>query len=353
MSVSGYRCSNERRDQLITVIQSKLASYCSEKPVTFLEPNRPGPPSSRASRTTPHYILIPVHLTLGTATGDSLPPTSWSKDACHVESRINHESYGEVEEKLRSPLKLGGDADRRSEDDGLLEVEVGATYTRDNLRFSDIHTSTKDATLAIPHVKDPLPVTLAEMDAEFLHFIAQKELNLAVHEAELLELKRKWERIVNRGFGKSLSPGDANTHSTSPNGSLLLASSPSPSSSQSHTTPNFPLSGVLSPTATTPGAAVVFEGIKEGIQGVSMLIAAGLESIVQVNAADVATDKTPEQSNPIPFRLGSAPHKQHQRKANGHIYVHGQNESQSSSSTAVSAVSSGTFSLSLSSPSRL
>ncbi|KAF9559426.1 hypothetical protein CPC08DRAFT_763303 [Agrocybe pediades] len=232
----------------------------------------------------------------------------------------------------------------------LLEVHEPEHFQHPESENWDYDWDSWDVEPALDDADKP-PVTLAEKHAELLHFIAQKESKclelrsqLAVHEAELLGLKQKWERIVNRGFGKSLSPGDANMLSTSPNGSLLLPSSPSPSQSQSHTTPNFPLSGVLSPAATTPGAAVVFEGIKEGVQGVSRLIAAGLESIVQVNAADVATDKTPEQSNAIPFRLGSAPQKQHQRKANGHIYGHGQNESQSSSSTAVSAISSGTFS---------
>ncbi|KAF4616703.1 hypothetical protein D9613_008804 [Agrocybe pediades] len=289
-------------------------------------------------------------------------PSNGGHDHSPLTSTFDQQGSNEV---LRSPLGLGVDVKWNSGaglsrssslgggGGGRGSSSRGAGTPRTTTRFSDSHTSTsaKDATSTTPHVKDRPPVTLAEKHAELLHFIAQKESKclelrsqLAVHEAELLELKRKWERIVNRGFGKSLSPGDTNTHSTSPNGSLLLASSPSPSSSQSHTTPNFPLSGVLSPTATTPGAAVVFEGIKEGVQGVSRLIAAGLESIVQVNAADGTSDKTPEQSNPIPFRLGSAPQKQHQRKANGHIYGHGQNESQSSSSTAVSAISSGAFS---------
>ncbi|KAF9552359.1 hypothetical protein CPC08DRAFT_754792 [Agrocybe pediades] len=289
-------------------------------------------------------------------------PSNGSHDHSPLTSTFDRRGSNEV---LRSPLGLGVDVNWNSGaglsrssslgggGGGRGSSSRGAGTPRTTTRFSDSHTSTsaRDATPTTPHIKDRPPVTLAEKHAELLHFIAQKESKclelrsqLAVHEAELLELKRKWERIVNRGFGKSLSPGDANILSTSPNGSLLLASSPSPSASQSNATPNFPLSGVLSPTTTTPGAAVVFEGIKEGVQGVSRLIAAGLESIVQVNAADVATDKTPEPTNPIPFRLGSAPQKQHQRKANGHIYGHGQNESQSSSSTAVSAISSGAFS---------
>ncbi|KAG6856325.1 hypothetical protein H0H87_005526 [Tephrocybe sp. NHM501043] len=83
------------------------------------------------------------------------------------------------------------------------------------------------------------PLTLVEKHSELLHFIAQKEAKclelrsqLAAHEAELIQLKRKWERIVNRGFMDS------------------------PSSSQAN--------------------GAVLEGIVEGVQGVGRFIAAGL-----------------------------------------------------------------------------
>ncbi|KAI6021209.1 hypothetical protein EDC04DRAFT_373494 [Pisolithus marmoratus] len=53
--------------------------------------------------------------------------------------------------------------------------------------------------------KEREPLTLVEKHADLLHFIAQKERKclelreqLAVHENELAELKRKWERIINR-----------------------------------------------------------------------------------------------------------------------------------------------------------
>ncbi|KAG6877556.1 hypothetical protein C0993_006053 [Termitomyces sp. T159_Od127] len=51
------------------------------------------------------------------------------------------------------------------------------------------------------------PLTLVEKHSDLLHFIAQKESKclelrsqLANLEAEIVQLKRKWERIVNRGF---------------------------------------------------------------------------------------------------------------------------------------------------------
>ncbi|KIK91942.1 hypothetical protein PAXRUDRAFT_148374, partial [Paxillus rubicundulus Ve08.2h10] len=84
--------------------------------------------------------------------------------------------------------------------------------------------------------------------ADLLHFIAQKERKclelrdqLAVHERELAELKRKWERIVNRGFASG--GGGCNP--------------------PSHVAPNAGLGGVA------------FDGLKEGVR----MIAAGLSDL--------------------------------------------------------------------------
>ncbi|KAI9458877.1 hypothetical protein BJY52DRAFT_1267697 [Lactarius psammicola] len=61
----------------------------------------------------------------------------------------------------------------------------------------------------------PAVLTLAERCA---FFIAQKESKclelrsqLAAHESELNELKRKWERIVHREFGRNISPTSSST----------------------------------------------------------------------------------------------------------------------------------------------
>ncbi|KZT68884.1 hypothetical protein DAEQUDRAFT_670551 [Daedalea quercina L-15889] len=90
------------------------------------------------------------------------------------------------------------------------------------------------------------PLTLTEKHADLLHFIAQKESKclelrsqLAMHEAELTQLKRKWERIVSRGMDR--------------------ASISAPSSS---------VASPLSP----------LDGIKEGVQGVSRLLLGDLSS---------------------------------------------------------------------------
>ncbi|KAJ6571851.1 hypothetical protein B0H19DRAFT_670606 [Mycena capillaripes] len=109
-------------------------------------------------------------------------------------------------------------------------------------------------------VPERSPVTLAEKHADLLHFIAQKESKclelrsqLAMHEAELLQLKRKWERIVSRGF---TSPHNTSLASTS-------TSSGTPSGSSLENSPN--------PTSANGGA--VLDGIREGVQGMGRFIA--------------------------------------------------------------------------------
>lgn len=111
--------------------------------------------------------------------------------------------------------------------------------------------------------------SLLHRHADLLHFIAQKESKclelrsqLAVHEEELGHLKRKWERIVSRGMDRAYTPSfpSANMPSTSP-----------PYSASHHSSPSL-ASSLLNPTN-----GAVIDGIKEGVQGVGRLLAAGLE----------------------------------------------------------------------------
>ncbi|KAJ2917934.1 hypothetical protein MD484_g2515, partial [Candolleomyces efflorescens] len=134
------------------------------------------------------------------------------------------------------------------------------------------------------------PVTLAEKHAELLHFIAQKEAKclelrsqLAMHEEELLQLKRKWERIVNRGLLRENS-------SSSP-------SSSSPNLYSPHSqNPNNATSGLMS--LTNP--ALALEGLKEGVQGMSRLLAAGLS----ITSSPV--DNTHSHSHSYSFQSNSS-----------------------------------------------
>ncbi|KAF8804489.1 hypothetical protein BYT27DRAFT_7258962 [Phlegmacium glaucopus] len=184
---------------------------------------------------------------------------------------------------------------------------------------------TKEVTLdALKDLKRRPPATLAEKHAELLHFIAQKESKclelrsqLATHEAELLQLKRKWERIVNRGFEKS---------------SFSSFPSPSPPSSIAPASYLYPS---LTTSAASSSSGVVLEGIKEGVQGMGRLITAGLGSIAHVGITEgntyvssptgtLSSTLSARKSSkfPVPLRLGS-----------GNSYGH---ESQSSSSTTAS-----------------
>ncbi|CAA7257294.1 unnamed protein product [Cyclocybe aegerita] len=184
-----------------------------------------------------------------------------------------------------------------------------------------------------PEQKERPPLTLADKHADLLHFIAQKESKclelrsqLAAHEAELAQLKRKWERIVNRGFEKSQSPSSVVPSSPSPTPTSLNASATPPSTNQSYASSNGPLPG-----------AVVLEGIKESVQGVSRLIAAGLESIGGTTAPSSAYSVTTDASSstirgaPLPLRLG-------RNIAPGHM----QKDSQSSSTSVSTATSRST-----------
>ena len=173
-----------------------------------------------------------------------------------------------------------------------------------------------------------------------MHFIAQKESKclelrsqLATHEVELLQctysiplfwanyyylnllVKRKWERIVNRGFEKSSSTSFP---------------SPSPPSSTAPSSHLYPSSFTTS-TASS-GSGVVLEGIKEGVQEMGRFITAGLGSIAHVGVPEGNTSVSSSTGTtfsgrksskfPVPLRLGS-----------GNSYGH---ESQSSSSTTAS-----------------
>ncbi|KIJ35283.1 hypothetical protein M422DRAFT_262449 [Sphaerobolus stellatus SS14] len=63
---------------------------------------------------------------------------------------------------------------------------------------------------SLPAVREGEPIMLAEKHADLLRFIAQKEAKcldlrtqLAQHESDLIQLKRKWERIVSKGVPQS------------------------------------------------------------------------------------------------------------------------------------------------------
>ncbi|KAG6379859.1 hypothetical protein JVT61DRAFT_10419 [Boletus reticuloceps] len=98
--------------------------------------------------------------------------------------------------------------------DSVEPVVVNAFNARENvskrssLVFSSRSPSTRESISSseATGAREREPLTLVEKHADLLHFIAQKERKclelrhqLAAHEKELAEFKRKWERIVNLG----------------------------------------------------------------------------------------------------------------------------------------------------------
>lgn len=126
--------------------------------------------------------------------------------------------------------------------------------------------------------------------AELLHFIAQKEAKclelrsqLAMHEEELLQLKRKWERIINRGLERE--------------NSTTLSSATYPTNPKD-------IPAALMSLTTNP--TLTLEGIREGVQGMSRLLAAGLsistptDQVHRPPKLAVPSSARSQSSSPIP-----------------------------------------------------
>ncbi|KAF9072339.1 hypothetical protein BDP27DRAFT_427182 [Rhodocollybia butyracea] len=137
--------------------------------------------------------------------------------------------------------------------------------------------------------KERPPLTLVEKHAELLQFIAQKEskclelrTQLAAHESELLQLKKKWERIVFRGFEKSQAaqPDLINSESS------ISLSSTHPPSASIYSANSLSYLDSLSAQAQGAGGAAMLEAlglggmrdirasVQQGVQGVGRFLGA-------------------------------------------------------------------------------
>ena len=140
--------------------------------------------------------------------------------------------------------------------------------------------------------------------ADLLRFIAQKEAKcmelrtqLASQEAELVQLKRKWEKIVNRGFDRV-----------------------------------YAANGIAPPQSTS---GPVLEGIKEGVQEVSRMIAVGLGEY---------GSGPPNSTNPV-----SAPSRTHStHQSTSSVTTSNSGSTRLSNSSANSSIVEDDFSLELS-----
>ncbi|RPD65648.1 hypothetical protein L226DRAFT_501372 [Lentinus tigrinus ALCF2SS1-7] len=138
-----------------------------------------------------------------TVSGLSTPPPSASKFNPRRQSSISYYPSDHTPSwELRSPTTAGPSTLKRSTS---LNQKAPA---RLNLKRDRRSLPAQDVVVE----EERPPLTLTEKHADLLRFIAQKESKclelrsqLAVHEAELAQLKRKWERIVSRGMDRAYS----------------------------------------------------------------------------------------------------------------------------------------------------
>ncbi|EIW55451.1 uncharacterized protein TRAVEDRAFT_171116 [Trametes versicolor FP-101664 SS1] len=233
-----------------------------------------------------------------TTSGLSTPPPSARKFHPRRQSSITYYPSDHTPSwDLRSPTTPSGSFLKRSSsfNQGSSD-KLALKRNRRSLPASDV----------LAGAQAERPLTLTEKHADLLQFIAQKESKclelrsqLAVHEAELAQLKRKWERIVSRGMDRAYSQ-------------------PSQSGSASSSL----LSGAM----------------KEGVQGVGRLLASGLSE-----PAPKA-----ESSNPVP-----APRPPTLALRTSRIQGHVNTQSISSVATSATSLTSSSVRLSQSSASSL
>ncbi|KAH9924366.1 hypothetical protein B0H21DRAFT_781424 [Amylocystis lapponica] len=195
-------------------------SLCGPRPLQLVDGNMP--------------ITSPSSCPSPTVSGLSTPPlTARSAKARRQSSISYYPSDHSPNWDIRSPTTAYS-TPQRSNSLGLRTTEAAVKGDRRS-------TGSIDSPIA-----ERAPLTLTEKHADLLQFIAQKESKclelrsqLATHEAELSQLKRKWERIVSRGMDRISLPAGPSTPVTA-NG-------------------------------------VVLDGIREGVHGVGRLLAAGLD----------------------------------------------------------------------------
>lgn len=139
---------------------------------------------------------------------------------------------------------------------------------------------------------------------------------LAAHEAELAQLKRKWERIVNRGIERT------QTSSTSATAALPSTNSSGPRSSTD-----------------------MLEGFREGVQGVGRLLVAGLADLSSVSPLSGGAPGSSPTSRPLkPSDTQNLPPSVQRRGgvAAARALAHAPALSTSSTATTASAASKST-----------
>ncbi|KAI0827074.1 hypothetical protein BC628DRAFT_1370695 [Trametes gibbosa] len=231
-----------------------------------------------------------------TTSGLSTPPPSGRKFNPRRQSSIAYYPSDHTPTwDLRSPTAASGSSLKRSTslNQGPSD-KLSQKRDRRSLPASDVLADVQ---------AERAPLTLTEKHADLLRFIAQKESKclelrsqLAAHEAELAQLKRKWERIVSRGMDRAYSQP------------------PQPGSGSSSL-----LSGAM----------------KDGVQGMGRMLAAGLSDL-----SSNSVSQTPPRTPVLALRTGR-------------IQGHASHQSMSSVSTSATSLTSSSVRLSQSSASSL
>ncbi|KAG8755161.1 hypothetical protein FRC12_010966 [Ceratobasidium sp. 428] len=206
----------------------------SPSPSSSSTPTRSAPPKRLTLSVGPR----PLHLGTGSFPSPSrsassplaTPPTTAplpprrlgsvshiAKDdlAIDIEAAQNNRTSGLSRSGSLSSREVG--AARRGKHGASMSVALGGAgegaLERAQKEVLERKRMSASSSLSTTAEDQPPPVlTLAEKHKDLLHFIAQKEskcvelrAQLATHEADLLQLKKKWEKIVAKGNGQGRS----------------------------------------------------------------------------------------------------------------------------------------------------
>ncbi|KAI0089517.1 hypothetical protein BDY19DRAFT_108361 [Irpex rosettiformis] len=214
-----------------------LTSPTGQRPLQLLDSNIPSvlnSPVSASALTSPR----------SSALGLSTPPPSartFQQGNPRRQSSISYFPSDYVRPPgVRSPTApsspFSRPLPRRTASVGFWDDDVAgafATIKRDRRSMGALTTGSREIAASVFSIAvDHGPLTLTEKHADLLQFIAQKEAKclelrsqLEVHEAELSQLKRKWEKIVSRGMDRAYSsPGSSFTPASTSTVSSIIPS---------------------------------------------------------------------------------------------------------------------------------
>ncbi|KDQ10323.1 hypothetical protein BOTBODRAFT_58224 [Botryobasidium botryosum FD-172 SS1] len=205
--------------------------------------------------------------------------------------RVSSISYNAAEHPKPSPARelsfqdFGGAGGGRAEGASASEEVPRSTRSGSVILLSAPPTRKSTASTKDTETRAHTPVlTLAERHADLLHFIAQKEskclelrTQLAQHEADLLTLKKKWERIVSRA------------------GTTTTADVP-----------------------TTPGSGLprgeMVDALKEGVTGLGRMFSGLSIDTLGSSSASPAPSGSKHKTSPPPQETVFSPTQQQQRQ---------------------------------------